>query len=315
MRSGIAGIDHVVVGVRDLDRACAQWRRLGFVPSPRGRHIGQRTANCCIMFAADYVELLVSVDPEASAAAQSGVGPGVGNLRLDAFLAAREGPMAAAFAPAGTAETARAALLRLGLSPSEPAPLERRIELPEGPATLGFRLVALPPETTPGLDGFLCEHLTPGLLRRPEWLLHPNGATGLDGIHILIETTAALLPAYDRLFGVHEVTTTDSVVTVHAGRHRIMFSTPDDFRTMHPALELPREFSLPVIVALEIRVAGARDTAEYLARQQIAFAAMPEGSLAVPASEANGAVLVFTEQSPQHQTLKRKYMTSPSRTT
>src|SRR5438067_1608228 len=39
MDYGIAGIDHLIVGVRDLEQARLGWRRLGFTLSPRGRHI------------------------------------------------------------------------------------------------------------------------------------------------------------------------------------------------------------------------------------------------------------------------------------
>ena len=52
MDSGLAGIDHVVIAVRDLDRARIGWTRLGFTLTPRGRHLGQGTANYCIMFGA-----------------------------------------------------------------------------------------------------------------------------------------------------------------------------------------------------------------------------------------------------------------------
>ena len=114
MDNGIAGIDHVIVGVRDLERARSGWSRLGFTLSPRGRHIGQGTANYCIMFPSDYVELLGLVDADDFV------------QRLDDFLARREGLMAAAFAPAGAPEDVRAALLGYGLHPSEPRPLGRQ---------------------------------------------------------------------------------------------------------------------------------------------------------------------------------------------
>ncbi|MGA8380242.1 MAG: VOC family protein, partial [Stellaceae bacterium] len=195
---GIAGIDHVIVAVRELEGARTAWRRLGFALSPRGRHIGQGTGNYCVMFPADYIELLGVVDPVDSVD------------RIEAFLARREGPMGLAFAPTGSAEDVRAALLGRQLHPSEPRPLARRIELSEGTATPRFSLVSLPAEETPGLDSFLCSHLTPELMRRPEWLSHPNGATGLKAVHVLVEHTAALLPAYDRLFGIVQVTTTDA---------------------------------------------------------------------------------------------------------
>jgi catechol 2,3-dioxygenase-like lactoylglutathione lyase family enzyme len=283
VKNGIAGIDHVIIAVRDLERARSVWTRLGFAPTPRGRHIGRGTANYCIMFASNYLELMGIVD------AADGV------ERLAGFLTRREGPMAAAFAPAGTAEEARAALLARQLHPSEPRALARRIELPEGEATPRFSLVTLPPEETPGLDSFLCSHLTPELMRQPEWLAHPNGANRLDAIHLLVDSTTPLLPAYDRLFGIVQVTTTDAVATVHVGRQRIVCATPDDFRTMHPGLDLDRAFPLPGIAAIELATSRLEDTANYLTRAQIAFIRMPDGDLAVPAGETTGAIVLFTE--------------------
>jgi Glyoxalase-like domain len=281
--SGIAGIDHVIVAVRELENARTAWSRLGFTLSPRGRHVGQGTANYCVMFSSDYLELLGIVDAADSVE------------RLDAFLARSEGPMAAAFAPAGTAEDARAGLLHRQLHPSEPRPLARQIELPGGTVMPRFSLISLPPDETPGLDSFLCSHLTPELMRQPEWLIHPNGAIGLSAVHVLVESTAPLLPAYDRLFGIVQVTTTDAVAVVHIGGQRLVFSTPDDFQTMHPGTEIDPGFSLPGIVALELGVERLQRTIDHLSQRQVAFDEMPGGTLAVPAREASGAVLLFSE--------------------
>jgi Glyoxalase-like domain len=282
MDYGIAGIDHLIVGVRDLERARREWDRLGFTLSPRGRHIGQGTANYCIMFASDYVELLGIVDPNDFV------------QRLEMFLAQREGLMAAAFAPAGAPEEVRAALLGRELHPSEPRPLGRQLELPEGTVVPRFSLMSLPADETPGLECFICTHLTPELMRRPEWLHHPNGALGLRGIHVLVESTPALLEPYDRLFGIQQVTTTDAVASVHAGPHRIVFSTPDDFSTMYPALGIAPDFPLPGTVSVEFAVARPEDTADYLARRQVAFEELPDGSIVVAAREASGAILFFS---------------------
>src|SRR5215831_14766162 len=284
MNDEISGIDHVVVGVRDLEQARLAWARLGFTLSPRGRHIGQGTANYCIMFVSDYVELLGVVDQNDFV------------QHLDSFLLQREGVMAAAFAPAAGLEELCAALLGRQLHPSEPRSLGRRLELPEeGSVMPRFSLMSLPAEETPGLDSFICAHLTPELMRRPEWLNHPNGAVGLKSIHVLVENTAMLLEAYDRLFGIPQVTTTDAVVGVHVGQHRILFSTPDDFLTMHPTLRLDPDFPLPGIVSLELGVVRVEQTADYLTQWQIAWDEMPDGSLVVPASEANGVILFFSE--------------------
>jgi catechol 2,3-dioxygenase-like lactoylglutathione lyase family enzyme len=282
--SAIAGIDHVIIVVRDLERARQDWSRLGFTLTPRGRHSGQGTANYCMMFENDFLELLGIVDPADNVE------------RLATFLARREGARAVAFAPAGTAEDTRSALLQCGLHPSELHALGRQMELPEGPSIPRFSLIGLAAEDAPGLPAsFVCAHLTPELMRRPEWLAHPNGANGLRGIHVLVESTAPLLPAYDRLFGIQHVTTTDTVATVHVGRHRIVFSTPDDFVTMHPGIDLDPEFPVPGIVALDLGVADRAGTVDCLSQREIAFDELPDGTLVVPASQANGAILFFSE--------------------
>lgn len=282
--NAIVGIDHVIIGVRDLERARMGWTRLGFTLSPRGRHIGQGTANYCIMFESDFVELLGIVDPSDRAE------------HLAAFLARREGARSVAFTPAGSAEKVHSALLERQLHPSEPRALGRRMDLPEGTVIPRFSLIGLAPQDTPGLAaGFICTHLTPELMRRPEWLVHPNGSTRLKGVHVLVESTAPLLPAYDRLFGIQQVTTTDTVATIHVGRHHIVFSTPDDFVTMHPGIDLEPNFALPGIVSLELAVERLDTTADYFEQRQITVGELPDGALAVSSSEANGAILFFSE--------------------
>jgi hypothetical protein len=283
MGNGIAGLDHVIIAVRDLERARMGWIRLGFTLTPRGRHLGQGTANYCLMFGRDYLELLGVVERDEHA------------QRLEAFLKRREGPMAVAFAPDGTPEAAAATLAALGLHPSEPRALSRQLELPEGTVVPRFSLMTLPPGETPALDCFLCAHLTPELVRRPEWLTHPNGAVGVNSVHLLVEDTAPLLPAYDRLFGLHEVTTTDAVASVRAGPHRILFSTPDDFMTMHPGIEIDPEFPLPGIAALELAVTSRDAATDYLTQWQVPFDEAQDGRLTVPAKEASGTVLFFAE--------------------
>jgi len=151
------------------------------------------------------------------------------------------------------------------------------------------------PDETPGLDCFICAHLTPELMRRPGWLVHPNGVTGLRSIHVLVENTTSLLAAYDRLFGLQQVTTTDTVVSILAGHHRLVFSTLDDFATMHPGIDLAPDFVLPGIASLEIGVERRDRTADYLTQRQVTFDELQDGSLVLPASEANGAMLFFAE--------------------
>jgi catechol 2,3-dioxygenase-like lactoylglutathione lyase family enzyme len=274
MTNGIAGIDHIIVGVRDLEAARHAWTRLGFTPTPRGRHIGQGTANYCIMFGRDYLELLGFVERDEHA------------HRLEAFLVQREGPMSVAFAPESDAEATAAALAERGLHPSPPRALGRGLELPEGAVTPRFSLLTLPPEETPSLDCFICGHLTPELVRRPEWLAHPNGATGIAAVHLVTADPGALAPAYRRLFGDDRVATTVRGLEVDTGRNRLVFARPSLSGT-----EIPP----PAITALELHIAARAATEAYLKTAGITFTTLPDGRIAVSPAEANGTSLLFAE--------------------
>jgi Glyoxalase-like domain len=281
--NGIAGIDHIIVGVRDLEAARANWARLGFTVTPRGRHIGQGTANYCIMFGRDYLELLGFVERDEHA------------HRLETFLAQREGAMSVAFAPERDAAATSAALIGLGLHPTAPRALGRALELPEGDAIPQFSLVNLPPDETPGLDCFLCGHLTPELVRRPEWLRHANGVTGIKAVHSLVDNPAPLFPAYRRLFGEGRIAETKDRVVADTGRNALSFTTPAAFRAAYPGFIVPADFRLPGIVALEFTVEGRAEAGAYLRTAHIAFDELADGRLAIPADDANGAVLILTE--------------------
>ncbi|HEV8027098.1 MAG TPA: VOC family protein [Stellaceae bacterium] len=277
----VAGIDHVIIAVRDFGRVDLNWTRLGFALTPRGRHLQRGTANYCVMFATDYVELLGVVDP-----AQDLGG-------VDAFLAQREGIRSIAFASDAGSGTA-AALAARGLHPGTPRDLARQVELAEETIVPRFRLVALPPEETPGLDVLFCQHLTPELIRQPAWLAHPNGALALHGVTVVVESTAPLAAAYEKLVGPAAVNKTDAVLTVHAGPHRIVFATPDDFSALYPEVTLASALTLPAAAVLSLVSRDIELTIDHLTQWQVPYETLADGAVLVPPEEANGAALLFT---------------------
>jgi catechol 2,3-dioxygenase-like lactoylglutathione lyase family enzyme len=280
MPASLSGIDHLIVGVQDLERARQAWTRLGFTLTPRGRHLQQGTGNYCIMFARDYIELLGIVD-----AAQ-----GVGGLAE--FAKGGEGLRGLAFATRSGDATAME-LAQRGLHPSVPRDLARQLELPEGTVLPRFRLVSLLPGETPSLSAFVCQHLTPELIRRPQWLDHPNGAVGLRGITIVVDATEPLRPAYDKLFGAN-VNTTDDVLTIHVGTHRIIFVTPDDFSALYPEADVDLNRPLPVPAAVMLESHDLTLTADHLTRGRVAHEQLADGTILVPPAEATGALLIFS---------------------
>jgi len=168
MLKGIRGLDHVVILVRDLDRAQDTYRRLGFTVTPRGYHsLGSQ--NHCIMFGRDYLELMAL--PASTPPA----------LRYFAdFLSRGEGVGALALAT-DDAAAAYAELTQAGIAAAAPLSLSRPVE------NLGearFTLVQLAPAATPGFQTFLCQHHTREIVWRSEYQEHALGVQSIDAVAV-----------------------------------------------------------------------------------------------------------------------------------
>jgi catechol 2,3-dioxygenase-like lactoylglutathione lyase family enzyme len=177
----IVGLDHAVILVRDLDRACDTYERLGFTLTPRGQHsLGSR--NHCIMFGRDYLELMaLPAQP-----------PPAYQYFAD-FLQRGEGVGALALAT-DDAAGAHAELTRAGIAAEAPLALSRPVE---GLGEARFTLVQLPPEQTPGFRTFLCEHHTREIVWRTDFQRHALGAQAIDSVSV----SAPDPDQYGALFG------------------------------------------------------------------------------------------------------------------
>lgn len=279
MQSGLLGLDHAIVGVRDLEAARARYRALGFRLSPRGRHIGWGTANYCIMFERDYLELLGIVDPAAFSAG------------LDRLLADRQGLLKVVLKSEDAAAT-HAWAGAAGFRPRPVQALARILELPEGEARPEFRLVHLAPDATPGLDTFACEHLTPGLVWRAAWTRHANGARGVSAYWIAMDDPARARPAQERLWGAGAVTAEEGAIRASAaGIGALVFASParvaERFGLGHPP---PGGDGTPV--AAEILVDDPDRAARAIAAGGIAHRRDGD-SVLIDAPAAHGVVLRF----------------------
>lgn len=282
MANQITGIDHVLFAARDLDAAAQTFARLGFAVCPRGGHAEWGTSNRCLMFPQDYVELLTAV------------GEGPGAERVSSHMLKRgEGPMGVAL---GSRDTARSyeSLRSAGLAVAPPLPLSRRLETPEGEVTPRFVVADLPADALPGLPSFLCQHLTPELLRRSGWLDHPNGADGIISLTVLVDNPESLMGDYNRVFGPAASTPTDEMVTVHSGRSLLYLVSPDGFDHLHPELD----FALPTAPALVVLSVGVPDLGrtEALLNANGVRARRKGGHLGVSPVDALGIGLEFVQR-------------------
>lgn len=280
MNNAITGIDHLLVGVRDLQAARRAYQHLGFTASPRGKHIGWGTANYCIMFPDSYIELLGIVDPSQF------------TNDLDKFLETREGLLGLAFS-SGDAEAAAAGLRAKGIDADAPIDLKRKLESPEGDVEPAFKLVHLPPETTPGTPAFICQHLTPDLVWQNPWLDHSNGAKALVSITGVVEDPGAVAVAYGQIFGEDAVWADHGLVEVETGRGRLRFTTPEALGQLYPGVPAPRADQPPWLAGMRLRVTDLNYTAGYLDAAGVRYMRDADSILRLPPGLACGAVIEF----------------------
>ena len=278
----ISGIDHVIVGVRDLDAAHRAFAHLGFVVSPRGRHIGWATANYCIMFPKDYVELLGIVDAA-----------GFTN-NLDRFLETREGLISLAYA----SEDARAvaeALRGRGIAAEGPKDLKRDLELPEGTVQPAFKLTHLPAAVSPVAPSFVCQHLDRPMVWQDQWLAHENGARGVLSVTGVVAEPGDAAVAYGTLFGPAAVSAGHGCVEVDVGGATVRLTTPGGLSRLYPGLPALPDHPPPWLSGMRLAVENLAATAAALDARGVPYFRDGGRILRVPPEMACGVVVEFAE--------------------
>ncbi len=251
--------------------------------TPRGSHIGWGTANYCIMFGQDYIELLGIVDPNRE------------SNGLDLLLAERgEGLLGLALASDNPLKT-KNSLVEAGLNPSDPIELKRKLELPEGDVIPEFKLIRLPTEGVSEKNLFICHHLTPELVRQPEWEQHRNGTQYIKSVVILVDDPKSLRDYYERLCGVLNVTLTDATLSVRVGRLTMIFVADSDLDLLFPGLTIGGDWpEFPYLVAMTLAVEKIEDTECYLDEAGVTCQKISNGALRVSPEQTCGVLIEFT---------------------
>jgi len=271
------GIDHVVILVRDLDAAEAQYRRLGFSLTPRGHHSRLKSFNHCAMLTGgDYLELLTT--------GERGARP-----YYDAFLAKREGVSGIAFRTGDALQT-RDALAAGGFRPEEPVTFGRPVAVDGGEREARFVTVTLDSAIPLGARTFFCQHRTPELVWLPSYLAQPNGARAIAAV-TWVDDGADLAGQYARLLGGTPMRGAEGV-TLELGGQRLDFISPAAAAARFagdPVLRL----TPPYIAAIRVAVADLAAAEQLLRRAELPYRRTAAGHLQVSSAAAGGVVLEF----------------------
>jgi 4-hydroxyphenylpyruvate dioxygenase-like putative hemolysin len=271
MYLGIRNIDHPVIASRDLDATRQQFERLGFTVPPRGSHIEWGTGNLCIMFPNDYLEVRGIIDPDKF------------TMHLDSHLEKYgEGLMGVAFGTADVKASYEEAQSH-GINTGELRSLRRNFEHPEGWTQPSFSLFSPDVDDIEGLmHVVVIQHLTPELIRRPDFLEHANGCIGIAAMSGAISDVGSCAEKMRRLLGDDAIKETDDgvVLTVPSGQ----------------VIRLAKGETTG-LESMTMRVADVTATTEFFESNGVSFDRGADGSVVIAPADACGTRLVFSEAS------------------
>lgn len=286
MYNGILSIDHPLIAVSDMEASKITYEKLGFTVPPRGSHIEWGTGNWCIMFQNDYLELRGILDPERY------------TLGLEEVLENYgEGLAGVAFGTEG-AEINFRKMSDNGLQPKPVRYLTRNFELPGEWLQPKFAL-CFPNETevTGLMHVVLCEHLTPELTRKPEYLIHPNSTLSILSITGIIDNPTEVEAAQVRLLGSDAVKrVNNSIFLTTSSGQQIKLLSAQDFENEFGDLAKKLTSKSSYLGAITLQVADINKTVNSLESNNIPFEKVNNRTIRVGAKYTCGVVIEFIEQ-------------------
>ena len=254
--------DHIVLAVKDLDRAERTFEDLGFQLTPRAHHVDSMgTSNRLAQFADHTFLEILEVDrperlaPHDFAAAEPFFS--FGQHHLDALNSAGEGITMLAFASEDTRADV-AAWHGADVPTYRPLDFERQAKLPDGTtATIAFSLGFATSERTPGFAYFVCQDRTAESFWRSEYQTHPNGVTGIAALYAVSDAPLDDARFAGRLFGGAVTQTADGASVRCGDRHEIRFVSEQAAKQLDATFE-PRAQPGARVIGFELTGAGGR---------------------------------------------------------
>lgn len=280
-------IDHLVIAVRDLDKAADFYQRLGFQVGARNRH-PWGTENRLVQFPNAFLELIT-------------VGEGTrmsphkpGSFSFGAFvqdyLKHREG-LAMFVLDSQDAKADAAAFAQKGLGSFEPFHFERSGKRPDGSETkVAFTLSFAALEGAPRVGFFVSQHHYPENFWNPAFQAHENGAAGLASVALTAPDPSRCKAFLTNFTGVVPTSPALHDLSFRLSDAHLDVMTPDDAAENYVSVEA--ELDQPSFVAFAVRVEDVQVQAKRLDAAEIPYQHV--GSrLVVPASAAFGVAIAF----------------------
>jgi hypothetical protein len=270
-------LDHIVIDVRDhIDEAAQRFAELGFRLTPRGYHtLG--SSNHLAIFSTDYLELL-----------GFGVG-GANRPEIETFPIGLNGLVF----KADDADRVYQHALAAGLPIQPVQSFSRPVKLVDDTRDARFRTTRLDPQRVAIGRVYFCEHLTPDLVWRPEWQVHPNGARAIARVLVATPQPEQTVAVFRTLFGPAAAAVRDGRAVIAAGAAQIELASPPAVAEEFGEAAADPAGRTEYLAAAEFTVTSLPETTRLLC--STAGLRIEDRRIVVPAVAAFNATLVFTE--------------------
>lgn len=283
-------LDHVGVGLKDLDRGRDAFLRLGFRLTARSMHAGSPSpgapvvpwgsGNHCAMLGRGYIEVLGLTDPARFSSVKD-------------MVSRYEGLHIVALG-CDDADAAYAALRATGLPVEAPRALERDAafgEHDESTRRARFRNIYLDRAPYPEARFLYIEHLTRDVLWQPHLLDHPNGALALERVYFCADDVAATAQRLGRV-----ATVSPTILAAGEAEVRLACGTWVILDRAAWARRQGGKAHSPIATAagFAVRVKSLGETRRLLVERGVSF--KDHDGIWVDAADGCGATLHFLEE-------------------
>ncbi len=280
------GIDHLVIAVRDLDRAAEAYAALGFTLTPENLHpFGSK--NRIVQLDGLFLEIL-GIQDGAELAPHDGDAFSFARFNAD-FLARREG-CSMLVMESRDRDADLTAMQAAGLTTCAPFEFSRIANLPDGgTATVGFRLAFATDTSMPESAFFVCEQLAPEHFWKADFQRHANGCAGVVAAHAVCDTPSDTATLFAGLAGSDAVDEIVGGIRIATPRGAIEVLTGDAHKARFGVEPVIDGAHLAGITLSSGEFGAARDHA----RKAVPAAAISEDRIVIAPDDLFGVMLVI----------------------
>lgn len=290
------GIDHPLVAVRDMDKACEDFARLGFFINPRHHH-PWGTDNHLLMFPENFIEV-ISIYDDSKLDLTNERGFAFGRF-ISNSIERREGISLVAL-HSEDARADHALMEECGVENDGIVDFRRVAHRPDGSEEEAVvSLVMLINSECPAISHFFCHQHKPHLVWVEEWMQHPNGASAITAVSYVAQEPAELEARFAGIYGQDAVSLQPGYLEVQTDRGIFEVMSPEFARKRFAGVDLPLDDSqMPSGVAIRVTTATPDSARALLIKNGVEFVTTPEGGIRIPAHYAGNTIIEIYPESP-----------------